>query len=431
MNKKFLIGILALLLLVFLFEYRMPRHFVWEPTYSHRDPQPFGCMVFDSVLAASMPQGYTVTRQTLWQMQHDSLFMAQRHGIVLLVGDNYLGETVVKQLFQMAEAGNIVLVATMGYELDDTLGISIYWNDHFTPSLLATNSLKRGRLRCFSEGDYLKTQLTVFSQLVSRTFRTYTVEEADSDQTPTKPHTPLAAYQNFDESAYSYIAATFPVGDGELILLTAPLLMTNYGVLDDEIRVVIGRLMNRMRHLPVVRTEAYVSGTAQTEESPFYVLLQRPPLRWAVYLTMLTLLLLMFFTARRRQRVIPVVTPPKNGNLEFVKLIGTLYRQEGDHRGLVSKKLLYAAEEIRRLTGLDILQSPSSQEGAGEVRDARAAQAAKETARQLSRLTGIAADELSYILNNVREATSGRHVVDEHEMKAHIESLNNILGKLT
>ena len=415
MNKKFLIGIVALLLLVFLFEYRMPRHFVWEPTYSHRDPQPFGCMVFDSVLAASMPQGYSVTRQTLWQMQHDSTFMAQRHGIVILLGEHAVGETVMKQLFKMAEAGNTVLVASSTYEFTDTLGIHLRWNSQFSTTLVSTNSVKRGRLKCFADGSFEATQLTAFSQLVDHVFNTYTVEEADSDQMPTKPHTPLVAFQNFDESAYSYVAATFPVGKGELILLTAPRLMTNYGILDDDSRIVIGRLMNRMRHLPVVRTEAYLGGTAQTEESPFYVLLQHPPLRWALYLTVLTILLLMFFTARRRQRVIPVVTPPQNGNLEFVKLIGTLYWQDGDHRGLVAKKLLYTAEEIRRLTGLDIMDP----------------QTGKETEQQLARLTGIAADELHYILNNVREATSGRHVVDEHEMKAHIDSLDNILAKLS
>ena len=237
MNKKFLIGIVALLLLVFLFEYRMPRHFVWEPTYSHRDPQPFGCMVFDSVLAASMPQGYSVTRQTLWQMQHDSTFMAQRHGIVILLGEHAVGETVMKQLFKMAEAGNTVLVASSTYEFTDTLGIHLRWNSQFSTTLVSTNSVKRGRLKCFADGSFEATQLTAFSQLVDHVFNTYTVEEADSDQMPTKPHTPLVAFQNFDESAYSYVAATFPVGKGELILLTAPRLMTNYGILDDDIRI--------------------------------------------------------------------------------------------------------------------------------------------------------------------------------------------------
>ena len=414
MNRKFLVGIVALLLLVFLFEYHMPRHFVWEPTFSHRDPQPFGCMVFDSVLAATMPEGYTVTRQTLWQLQRDSAFMAQRHGIVVLLGENVMGSEVEKQVFSMAEAGNTVLVASGTYEFGDTLGLGFRWVGTFNQALFTANSLERGRLKCLAEGGYPEATQTVFKQLMSYVFTTYTVEEADSDQMPTKPHTPLIAYQEPDESDYDYIAAAFPVGRGELILLTSPLLMTNYGMLDDDLRVVIGRLMNRMRHLPVVRTEAYVGGTAQTEHSPFYVLLQRPPLRWAFYLTLITIVLLMVFTARRRQRVIPVVTPPRNGNLEFVRLIGTLYWQRGDHRGLVEKKLTYTADEIRRLTDIDISD----------------VQAEKENAEQLSHLTGIAADDLRYIINNVREATTGRHVVTEQEMKALIDRLNNLLSAL-
>lgn len=422
MNRKFLIAIVALLLLVFLFEYRMPRHFRWEPTFAHRDPQPFGCMVFDSVLAASMPQGYTVTRQTLWQMQHDSTFMAARHGIVVLLGDNSLGATVRKQVFKMAAAGNTVLVATSSYEFEDTLGVSIRWGGHFSTKLIATNSLKRGQLWRLPATSRQDTCLTVFTQLVTKMFQTYTVEEADSIHSPTKPHTTLAGFKEYEEDALNYIAATFPVGDGELILLTAPLLMTNYGMLDDDIRVVITHLMSRMRHLPVVRTEAYLSGTAQTEESPFYVLLQRPPLRWALYLTLLTILLLMIFTARRRQRVIPVVTPPRNGNLEFVKLVGTNLWQEGDHRGLVTNKLLYTAEEIRRLTGIDILD--------GREEQAPRRSRNSEEITHLSRLTGIPADELRVTLDNIVEATSGRHVVDEHEMKALIDRMNALLSSL-
>ena len=56
-RSKFIIGIIVLFTVFLIAEYRMPRKFQWVPTFSHKDPQPFGCMVFDSVLAASMPHG--------------------------------------------------------------------------------------------------------------------------------------------------------------------------------------------------------------------------------------------------------------------------------------------------------------------------------------------------------------------------------------
>ena len=43
-----------------------PRRFVWMPTYSHYDTQPFGCAVFDSVLSFSLPQGYEVINKPLF-----------------------------------------------------------------------------------------------------------------------------------------------------------------------------------------------------------------------------------------------------------------------------------------------------------------------------------------------------------------------------
>ena len=55
-RNKFIIGILVMLLVVLIIEYRMPRHFVWQPTFSHVDAQPFGCQVFDSVMKATMPK---------------------------------------------------------------------------------------------------------------------------------------------------------------------------------------------------------------------------------------------------------------------------------------------------------------------------------------------------------------------------------------
>ena len=35
---------------MFAIEYHLPKKFVWVPTFSHYDEQPFGCAVFDSLL---------------------------------------------------------------------------------------------------------------------------------------------------------------------------------------------------------------------------------------------------------------------------------------------------------------------------------------------------------------------------------------------
>ena len=49
-NHLFIICIAIFLLLMFAIECRLPKKFVWAPSFSHYDKQPFGCAVFDSLL---------------------------------------------------------------------------------------------------------------------------------------------------------------------------------------------------------------------------------------------------------------------------------------------------------------------------------------------------------------------------------------------
>lgn len=424
MNRKFIVGILALLAFFFVIQMRMPRHYVWKPTFAHSDEQPFGCQLLDSVMAASMPGGYTVSRLTLLQLKRDSLFMASPHALVVLTEEG-LSEADVRLAIQLAEQGHVLLLTSeLSGLLADTLHVYPRYKNYFNPYFLTHNALRYDTL-CWVEplsdgsprADSLR--LPIVDAMLGGTIE----PQKEACYVPLLQRCEAAtgetAYEVVTDSStfvYSgeYYAMAFPMGKGEIIMMTAPLLFTNYGILHESSETIIRRLMNRLGQMPVVRTEAYVRSTAQTEQSPFYVFLQRPPLRWALYLAMLTVLLFMLFTARRRQRVIPVVRPPCNGNLEFVEHVGTLFFQQGDHRGLVERKLSYTAEEVRRLTGIDILED----------------RLPPDRWALLARLTGLTADEVRLRIANAREATTGRRVVLPEEMKVHIDNLNEIVEKI-
>ena len=60
-SRLFVVVIIALMALILLFEMNAPTRFKWDETsQSHKSKQPFGCYVMDSVLRASLPQGYEV-----------------------------------------------------------------------------------------------------------------------------------------------------------------------------------------------------------------------------------------------------------------------------------------------------------------------------------------------------------------------------------
>lgn len=404
-RSKFIIGIIVLFTAFLIAEYRMPRKYQWVPTFAHNDPQPFGCMVFDSVLAASMPHGYTVERRTLWQMEKDSVFKEPK--AVMIVTEEDIDNQRAAVL-RLASKGNTMLVATTDlYRWADTLGIDYNYNNPFRLSEIAGKNAKKGLL--LWKNDTL-CQWSVYVQIIERT-----LEIPDSIKCEQLASFFGVTVNSKNKNALPVVAVSFRIGDGELILVSAPLLLTNYMMLSGDGHLFIARLMDRLKHLPVIRTESYMSGTAQTEQTPLYVLLKEPPLRWAVYLTMLTILLFCFFTARRRQRVIPVIRQPQNGNLEFARLIGSLYWQQHDNAGLLAKKLAYTTEELRRQTGIDITV-PGGLPAA--------------PLQQLSALTGRNPEELRLLLKNIQQAATGNYAVSDQELKTYIDELDNLLHSL-
>ena len=391
-RSKFIIGILILLGIVFAIEFRTTPKFVWVPTFSHTDAQPFGCMLFDSVMQASMPHGYSVTKKTEWQMRRDGVFKQPKS--ILVVTEDGIDKNEVGALLGLAEQGHTVLLAAKSLNsIVDTLGIDRFFNSSFNITNLVGKNVEKGRLQWVDDSILYKNHpldIPVYVQLIP-----YTLSGNDSLTCDTllSLFKYNAYIQHIDYSKEFPIALSFKRGKGELILVSAPLLFTNYMTISGQGSLLQARLMDRLKAHPVIRMESYVGATAMTESSLFYVLLKQPPLRWALYLTILTILLFCIFTARRRQRVIPVVKKPENRNLEFVRLIGSLYWQQHDNAGLLAKKLAYATEEIRRQ---NVRLSANDEE----------------------------------LLKQIREYAYGNYVIPDKTLKHYINELNRILQSL-
>ena len=416
-RNKFIIGILVMLTVVLVIEYRMPRHFQWQPTFSHVDPQPFGCLVFDSVMKATMPNGYAIENRSLRQIFADDSVATSPKSILIITNESF-SERDCNYILQLASEGHTLMVATsIPYDWSDTLGFDTKWNSLFRLQDVAGKAPSKALVAWEQDSLYAHHPLSlhVYSQMIERTMQ-------PSDSIPSQV---LMTFVSLDddeddddedvEQKPNALAVSYPIGKGEFILVSAPLLLTNYTMVSSDGWVLIGRLMDRLKQHPVIRTEAYMSITAQQESTPFYVFLREPPLRWALYLTLLAILLFCIFTARRRQRAIPVVQKPQNHNLEFVRLIGTLYWQDHWNPGLLAKKLSYTTEEIRRQTGIDITVSDSAPNG---------------PIARLARHTGIDEQELTLLLKNIREAASGNYIVTDAELKTYIKELNRIQQSL-
>ena len=99
----------------------------------------------------------------------------------------------------------------------------------------------------------------------------------------------------------------------------------------------------------VVWDEYFLTRRHKTErkESWFSVLMRYPGLSTAVIMGLIMLLIYAFAEMRRKQRIIPHYSRPANDSMDFVKTIGRLYFEKGDHRNLAKKMAAYFLEHVR------------------------------------------------------------------------------------
>lgn len=452
-SRNFLFAMLVLFVLFCLLQVNLPKKFVWSPTFSHVDKQPLGCFVFDSVLTQSLPNGYHVTKKTFFQL--DQEHAKEKISVLMVVNQQDLKQLDVKYLCNIARrGGKVMVVASSSFddgrnadtvvvdELERTFKVkiedgiyfslrgilsglkahdndmydTIYWNNRET--MYAAQSY-----RMF----YNMVGGTLFVDSVPKVKRlAYTLSTAGYDY----KHDSLYVgdftrfdtivdkkerIERIDTSAIKKVptAVSVPYGKGEVIFVSSPLLFTNYGMLEGNTSVYIFRLMSYLADLPVYRTEAYVKTDAMlvAEQSPFREFIKRPPLRWALYLTLLGVVLFMIFTARRRQRVIPIMSKPDNRSLEFIQLIGTLYYQRKDHVDLVRKKFKLFAEELRKTAGVDISDVNTDD----------------SEYLLLAEKTGMNSDRLKKVIRQIRLVLHSEGNISVEEMRSLIDAMDTIV----
>lgn len=452
-SRNFLFAMLVLFVLFCLLQVNLPKKFVWSPTFSHVDKQPFGCFVFDSVLTQSLPNGYHVTKKTFFQL--DQEHAKEKISVLMVVDQQNLKQLDVKYLCNIARRGGKVMVVASGSfddgrnadtvvvdELERTFKVriedgmyfslrgilsglkahdndmydTIYWNNRET--MYAAQPYKMF---------YNMVGGTLFVDSVPKVKRlAYTLSTAGYDY----KHDSLYVgdftgfdtivdkkerIERIDTFAIKKIptAVSVPYGKGEVIFVSSPLLFTNYGMLEGNTSVYIFRLMSYLADLPVYRTEAYVKTDAMlvAEQSPFREFIKRPPLRWALYLALLGVVLFMIFTARRRQRVIPIMSKPANRSLEFIQLIGTLYYQRKDHVDLVRKKFKLFAEELRKTAGVDISDVNTDD----------------REYLLLAEKTGMNSDRLKKVIRQIRLVLHSEGNISVEEMRSLIDAMDTIV----
>lgn len=149
------------------------------------------------------------------------------------------------------------------------------------------------------------------------------------------------------------------VGQGQLFLHLAPMAFTNYFILHGPNMAYYEKALSLLpAGASVVAWDEYFIGHRNRESNPnkpnwLTALMNlknsegKKPFGAAMWVLAGLLLLYVLNEMRRKQRPVPVVKKPANDSLDFVKTIGRLYHDKGDHLNLARKMAAYFLEHVR------------------------------------------------------------------------------------
>jgi hypothetical protein len=171
--------------------------------------------------------------------------------------------------------------------------------------------------------------------------------------------------------------ARFPYGNGQFLLLSTPIALSNYHLTRPENRPYVEGLLSWLPEGPVYwddfsrvpeavgRRRNQQSGQSANDTSldadhPLSFVLKQEALAWTWYLLTGLLLAFVAFRGRRRQRIIPVLKPKENTSREFVSTVADLQFRNRNYSGTAYSAMRLHLHQIRERYQLSATLDPKT-----------------------------------------------------------------------
>ncbi|MVM39588.1 DUF4350 domain-containing protein [Spirosoma sp. HMF3257] len=366
--NKYLLILIATVMAYMLFEYYRPKPIDWKSTtYQNDDKIPFGTQALFELLPDAMPQSVVkMIRLPIYNFLGETKLPALSN--YMFINEDFKADSIEQgQLLAYVKRGNTVFISA--YNLPDSLCTKLGFKAAVKPNNKADTTL----LQNFVNPQLRKVKGYNFFHDDGRNFLTIK-----------KPQNITVLGRNARKEP---IFIRVQYGKGQFFIQNLPVAFTNYYVLDTKTSDYAFKALSYLPNRPTYWDEYQKQGRFdEDQQSIFRYVRAQPALNWAYYLIVFGLIFYAIFAGKRTQRIIPVVEPPKNTSLDFVKTVGRMYFQRSDHDNLARKKIQYFLADLRESYGLNTT-----------VLD-------KEFTETLARKSGASLDETSDLVRLLRDA---------------------------
>lgn len=406
-SSYILIGLIVLAIgfLFFTSNNNTNRRFDGRITLRAKDKIPYGTYVAFESLKELFPEA-KISINKKEPAYWDSLSNYDGDQALVIISPYFnANEYEMKKLLSFIENGNDVFISTMSisYEATQLMKCDINAGD--------------GLMYYYEQSDGSDLLSVSLAQPPFNRKQSYTYPGKRYDFYFYKLDTATTTVLGYDKSNHPNFVQ-LKAGKGNLFVHLAPLAFSNYFLMHrnnisycENAFSVISSGNSKPKRL--VWDEYFLTKREKQEKHNSWLsaFFQYKSLKWALLTAILALLLYVFSEMRRKQRFIPVVTKPKNDSMEFVKTIGRLYHDKGDHKNLCRKMSAYFLEHVRSRYKL-----PTS-----ELND--------EFIKNLHAKTGIAETELREIVSFIQKLDSVSEV-NEKQLASFHKQLESFYNKV-
>ena len=310
-------------------------------TLRQQDKIPYGTYVAYNGLKHLFPKATIFTNRKepgYW----DSLSSVESgQALIIVTGKFNADESEMKKLISFVEKGNDVFVSarTISYDAGEMLDCIVNTFDFSTDE---------------NEDPTINDSLRIYLNKPpygKQTNYSYPGKKLDASFSKiNKNTTEIVGEDDLGRPDFIRLRA----GKGNFYLQLAPLAFSNYFILHkdnagyyEQALSVINPATKKVAWDEYYLNKKMLYENKEKKKSWFSVLSRYPALKAALLTAIFALLLYVLLEMRRKQRTIPVVKTPQNDSMDFVKTIGRLYFDKGDHKNLCRKMSSYFLEHVR------------------------------------------------------------------------------------
>ncbi len=316
--------------------YFIPQEKNWTPSFSSKHNWPFGGEIMYDVLQDLFPKAkIQSSTRTLYEMR-DSL--VDFSGNLLFIQEWLEMDSLdLSVIYDQLDKGNNVFIAAYDFpsSLMDTLKLEMGYQ------YLIQEIIRTGFGGQELDHHFFTKELQRDSayQFVLQDANYYFLE-TDS-------------IQQFRGLAYAGDSTNvnmvkYKLGNGHLYLHSNPYMFTNYYLLEEEGGEYVSKVMSYLPDGDIYWDEHFKAINHQSRDSMLNVVTAKPPLKWALNITVFSILMLLLFMSKRKQRIIPELDMYPNESKELVETVGKLYFNTSTNKNIADKKIKMWKQFLRQ-----------------------------------------------------------------------------------